>query len=108
MGHERRLSERVRVKVDVQWEGEKGLNHGTIHDINMNGCFVLCSGKIRDGELVKVEVLIPKKKPVALWGEVVNHLDEIGFGMRFTSVGKPESEFLKRLLKRAKEIESSA
>jgi hypothetical protein len=101
------MSERVRVKVDVQWEGEKGPNQGTIHDINMNGCFVLCSGKLRDGELVKVEVLIPQKKPVVLWGEVVNHLDEIGFGMRFTSVGKTESDFLKRVLKRAREKESS-
>jgi hypothetical protein len=108
MGHERRSSERLKVKVDVQWEGEKGLNHGTIHDINMNGCFVLCSGVIRDGELVKVEVLIPKKKPIALWGEVVNHLDEIGFGMRFTGVGKTESEFLQRLLKRARAKEPSA
>jgi len=99
---ERRRAERVRVDIEVQWEGESGPHKGVIHDINMNGCFMFSSGAVRDGEMVNVQFNLPRKKSLALWGEVVNHLDEIGFGMKFNGAGKTESDFVKRLIERAK------
>lgn len=103
MSHERRRAERVKVNLDVRWEGYRERNKGTISDISSNGCFVLCSGAVTDGEPVKIEFILAREKVLAIGGEVVNHVDEIGFGMRFAGVGKHESNFLKRLIERARD-----
>jgi hypothetical protein len=103
MSQERRRAERVKVNLDVRWEGHRERSQGTISDISSNGCFVLCSGAVKDGEPVKIEFILAREKVLAMAGEVVNHVDEIGFGMQFAGVGKQESTFLKRLIERARD-----
>jgi hypothetical protein len=101
MTMERRAAPRVQVNLEVSWQAEDKSRQGTISDISVSGCFVLCSGDVADGNAVSVEFHLARAKAIALRGEVVNHHDEIGFAMRFTEVGKKESAFLKKLVERA-------
>ncbi len=100
---ERRVAERVPVDLAVEWEGEKGRCKGSISELSTEGCFVLGSGEVSDGELIRLEIAMPRKKVMVLWGEVRNHLDEIGFGMKFTNTGDLETKRLKRMVQRARE-----
>lgn len=103
MINERRLNERVRVDLAVHWEGEKGRCNGVIHDLSIEGCFVLGASQVADGELVRLEIEMPRKKVMVLWGEVTNKLDEIGFGMKFTTTGPTETKRLRRMIDRTRE-----
>ncbi|HEY0547518.1 MAG TPA: PilZ domain-containing protein [Pyrinomonadaceae bacterium] len=98
MNMERRVAPRVRVNLEVSWQAGDKPRQGTVSDISVGGCFVLCAGDVADGNSVSVEFRLARAKAIALRGEVVNHHDEIGFAMRFTEVGKKESAFLKRLI----------
>lgn len=98
---DRRSSPRAPVNLGIQWEGYVGPRRGTISDISTGGCFILCSGEVLDGQNVKISIKLPKGKAVHLWGEVVNHVDEIGFAVRFSNVGDAEKRFLSKLVDRA-------
>ncbi len=101
MSMERRRAPRARVNLDVSWQAGNEARKGTISDISVSGCFVLCSGDVNDGNPVEVEFHLARAKAIALRGEVVNHHEEIGFAMRFTEIGRKESSFLKKLVERA-------
>lgn len=103
MIEERRLNERVSVELAVHWEGEKGRCSGLMSSLSVSGCFVLGASQVGDGELIRLEIVMLRKKIMVLWGEVTNHLDEIGFGMKFTNIGQVETKRLKRMIERAKE-----
>ena len=49
-GIDRRGNERFVVNIDVEWEGLTGKQTGTISDISVSGCFVLCSGEVENGD----------------------------------------------------------
>ena len=103
MDYERRRNERVKVNLVVHWEAEKGRCEGVMGDLSIEGCFVLGPTQVYDGELIRLEIPLPKNKVMVLWGEVTNHLDEVGFGMRFTTSGPTETNRLKRMIERARE-----
>ncbi len=46
--------ERRSVSIDVEWEDLISRKPETIGDISAQGCFVLCSGEVEDGENVKI------------------------------------------------------
>ena len=97
-GSERRTSPRFAVNLDVYWESLGGREHGTISDISTLGCFVLCSGIVEDGETIKLQLPLMSGKTIELWGEVVNHVFEMGFGLRFIDSGDAKRLFLERLI----------
>jgi hypothetical protein len=97
-GSERREATRYTVEIDVEWEGSIGRKRGTISDISMNGCFVLSSGEVEDRELVKIILFLSGGERAEFWGEVVNHIYDIGFAMRFTGMNKEQKEFLEKFL----------
>jgi hypothetical protein len=99
-GNERRGIKRIVVNIKVEWEGANGRQQGTINDLSRQGCFILCSGEVEDGEYVKVFLPLADKMKVQFWGEVVNHIYEIGFAVRFIELSGPQKEFLERLVKR--------
>jgi hypothetical protein len=98
---ERRAAPRAPINLGISWEGYIGPRRGTISDVSTNGCFVLCSGEVLDGQRVKISIKLPKGKAVHLWGEVVNHVDDIGFAVRFVNTGESEKKFLSKLVDRA-------
>lgn len=101
-GNERRAEERFAVNIEIEWEGSAGRKKGTISDVSASGCFVLCSGEVDDGETVKILIPLADGMKVEFWGEVVNHVLEIGFGANFVALSTPQREFLERIIGSAK------
>jgi PilZ domain len=97
-GDDRRHAERFPVSIEVEWEGMVGRKPGVINDISTQGCFVLCSGEVDDGENVKILFPMPSGKKLQLWGEVVNHVFEIGFGIRFIELSEGQRDFLEKFI----------
>lgn len=97
-GNERRVVKRLVVSIEIEWEGVNGRKNGTINDLNEQGCFVLCSGEVEDGEYVKVFLPLTGGMKVQFWGEVVNHIFEIGFAVRFIEMSDAQKEILKKLI----------
>jgi len=97
-GRNRRKVERVSVNIDVEWEGLTGRKSGTISDISAIGCFILSSGELTDGEAVKIFLPLTDGMKVQFWGEVVNHVFEIGFAVRFIELSEAQKDFLEKFI----------
>ena len=93
-GDDRRTLERFKVNIEIDWEGLAGKKNGTISDLSTVGCFVLCSGEVEDGEKVKIFFPLTDGRKIQLWGEVANHIYEIGFAMRFIDLTDAQKDFL--------------
>jgi hypothetical protein len=93
-GEERRAAERFPVNIDIEWEGLVGRKAGTISDMSPIGCFVLCSGEVEDGETIKIFFPLTDGRTIQLWGEVANHVFEIGFAIKFIELSEAQQEFL--------------
>lgn len=100
-GEERRGANRYALDVNVEWEGQKGRQPGSISDVSLDGCFVLGSGDVTDGEIVKIFVPIADGMKVQFDGKVANHVLEIGFGVKFQPLSAAQRELLARLVERA-------
>lgn len=100
-GHERRATNRYPVEVEVEWEGSSGRQAGTISDVSLDGCFVLSSGDIQDGDAVKLFVPLADGMKVQFDGKVANHVYEIGFGIRFGSLSAAQRDLLTQMVRRA-------
>lgn len=97
-GKERRETERYSVNIDVEWEGSVGRRKGTISDISLFGCFVLSSGEVDDSETVKIFLPLTDGMKVQFLGEVINHVFEIGFAVRFVEVSPAQQDYLEKLV----------
>ena len=93
-GNDRRAVERLKVNFEVEWEGLVGRKTGIISDISPYGCFVLCSGEVEDGENVKIFLPLSDGRKIQFWGEVSNHVFEIGFAIKFIELSDAQKEFL--------------
>lgn len=100
-GNERRSSNRFPIEIDIEWEATGKRDSGTISDVSLDGCFVLGSGEVNDGDAVKVFVPLADGMKVQFDGTVANHVFEIGFGVRFTSLNSAQRELLIRLVQDA-------
>jgi hypothetical protein len=101
-GNDRRTAPRFAVSVPVIWEGKSGRKKGTVNDISREGCFVLCSGDVDDGEIIKLFMPLSDGMKVQILGEVVNHIFELGFGVRFVELSVAQRNFISKLLDAAK------
>lgn len=94
IGRDRRAVERFQVNIEIEWEGLVGRKLGTIGDLSQVGCFILCSGEVEDGENIKIFFPLTDGRKIQLWGEVSNHVFEIGFAVKFIELTEAQSEFL--------------
>ena len=97
-GGDRRTAPRYSVNINVEWQAAVGRKKGTVNDISREGCFVLCSGEVEDGERVLVFFPLSDGIKVQFTCEVVNHIYEIGFGVRFMELSAAQKEFLTKLI----------
>ena len=97
-GSERRTMPRYSVNIEIEWEANAGRSRGTINDISREGCFVLCSGEVEDGETAKILFPLSDGMKVQFLGEIVNHIYEIGFGVRFIELSAAQKGFLSKLI----------
>jgi hypothetical protein len=101
-GKERRENDRYSVNIDVEWEGMVGRKSGTLSDISREGCFVLSSGEVEDTENVKIFLPLTEGMKVQFWGQVINHVFEIGFAVRFIELSPAQKDFLEKFIESLK------
>jgi hypothetical protein len=97
-GRERRRAPRVKVNLHARWEGDYGRHDANVTSLSKLGCFVLSGGKVKQKELIRLEILFPNDGTSSLWGEVVDAAEEIGFAMQFTSTEASEQARLEEFL----------
>jgi PilZ domain len=93
-GQDRRNADRLKTNIEIAWEGIVGRKVGAINDLSRHGCFVLCSGEVEDNEHVKLFFPLTDGRTISILGEVVNHVIEIGFAVRFVKLSAGQEEFL--------------
>ena len=98
MEKERRAFPRARVNLPARWEGVLSRENATVTDISRSGCFVLSGGKVEKKELVWLEIQLPDRDPVHVWGEVVDEATDIGFAVRFNSASNEDEALLAQFL----------
>lgn len=101
-GKDRRNVARFNVNIDVEWETKLGRKKGTVSDLSLAGCFVLCSGDVEDGDKIKLLWPLSDGMKVQFSGEVVNHTFEIGFAMNFVELSGAQRDFLKKFIESLK------
>jgi hypothetical protein len=87
----KRRSPRFNVNFHARWEGEWAEREGMITDLSGGGCFVLTGELVKLGELVRIELRLPRQGHITLWGHVVHHEEERGFAVRFAPFLDEES-----------------
>lgn len=97
-GSERRSVKRFELSLEIEWEASRGRESGVLGDISENGCFVLGSGDVEDGETVNIYVPISDGMKIQFTGTVINHVVEIGFGMSFVGLNSAQEELIQRFI----------
>jgi PilZ domain-containing protein len=95
-GGDRRQHERFALEQNVSGDGSSGHWEGTMSDISSTGCFILSSGDLEDGDRVRIDIPLIAGGTVSLWGDVVNHVYEIGFGVSFVGLTDAQRSYLER------------
>lgn len=90
---------RYPVEIEVEWEGSVGRSTGSMSDVSLDGCFVLSSGDVNDGETVKLFVPLADGMKVEFGGRVANHVFEIGFGVRFDQLSAAQRDLLIKVVR---------
>jgi hypothetical protein len=79
---ERRSTQRLRTNLNARWESLKSQGRGSVCDLSAGGCFVLSGGEVKSGELIQMQLFV-EDQIVALWGQVIYVVSEMGFAVRF-------------------------
>lgn len=97
-GVERRAHPRKELTINVEWEDLSGRYPGTLSDLSESGCFVLSSGDVSDGDVIKVFLPLGEGMKVQMIGEVRNHLIEVGFALRFIEPTEAQVNVIRGLI----------
>jgi hypothetical protein len=97
-GQDRRTHNRRNVSIDVEWENSDGRRTGTVSDLSEVGCFVLSSGAVGAGDKVKLFLPLGDGMKVQVFGEVRNHVLEIGFALRFLEQTDAQTDVITGLM----------
>ena len=83
---ERRADLRYKVSFRVHWGREESPDvEGQVTDLSAGGCFVLSAGVVNKGDLVKLQIEMPGRGDLMIWGNVTHWVRDAGFGVRFTT-----------------------
>lgn len=100
-GTDRRSTNRYPVDIAVEWETSGPRNPGSMSDVSFDGCFVLASGEVVDGDHVKLFVPLADGMKVQFTGRIANHVYDIGFGVMFDPLSAPQRDLLVSLVRSA-------
>ena len=85
-GPERRESPRYKVSLRARWGGREWAGReGTVTNLSADGCFVMTEDAAAEGELVQVQVELPRGAALPLWGNVIHSVEGKGFAIRFST-----------------------
>ena len=103
-GTERRETNRYPVSVNIEWEVNTIRLPGTLSDVSFDGCFVLSSGEVTDGDTIRIFVPLADGMKVQFGGKITNHVFEIGFGVKFDQLSTAQRELLVNLVKASEKV----
>ena len=98
-GEERRGTNRYPIEINVEWEAGAGRQPGSMSDVSLDGCFLLSSGDVNDGDTVKIFVPLADGMKVQFDARVANHVYEIGFGVKFATLSTAQRELLVKIVR---------
>ena len=101
MGDERRQYGRVRLPMEVRWEGLSGRHAARVYDLSLGGCYVETMGQAARGERLRFEIKLPTGRWLSLEGEVVHAQPHMGFGLRLINLSGTDRAMLAHLLEYA-------
>lgn len=85
-GSERRADRRHRVNLRVNMmRGESPEVEGDVTNLSAGGCFVESDIKVGEDDLVKLRLTLPGRGDLIIWGNVVFHVKDKGFGLHFSA-----------------------
>jgi len=93
-GADRRTTNRYPVDLAIEWETTGRRFTGSMSDVSFEGCFVLGSGDVADGDDVRLFVPIGEGIKAEFTGKIANHVYEIGFGVKFDDLSDPQREVI--------------
>lgn len=88
MGDERRFQERVKLVLEVRWEGLVGKHEARLSDLSVGGCFIESISQVVLHERVRFEIQMPWGRWLPLQGEVVSIQTGFGFAIRLTEMSE--------------------
>lgn len=100
----RRRNERVRLTLEVRWEGLSGMHTARLYDISLSGCYIESPGTTQSGERTRFEVQSPTGRWLQFRGEVVHSQTYMGFGVRFLGLSELQRRTLALLIAYAHSI----
>jgi len=98
MTDDRRKSERVRLPLDMSWEGLSGRHPARVYDLCEDGCYVETIGQATVGEKIQFEVELPTGRRLRLQAEVIHSQPNLGFGVRLLQVPEADRQMLGQLI----------
>ncbi|MFZ1699576.1 MAG: PilZ domain-containing protein [Pyrinomonadaceae bacterium] len=98
-GQERRATNRYPVELDIEWQGRGERMPGSLSDISLDGCFILSSGEVEQGDRIRLFVPLDDGMRVEFGGVVANYVFEIGFGLRFDQLSAAQKDLLISIVK---------
>jgi len=101
MVDEQRQFERVRLPMEVHWEGLSGKHAARIYDLSLSGCYVETLGQVTPGERIRFEIELPTGRWLRLEGEAVHAQPSMGFGVRLINLSATDRDMLAHLLEYA-------
>lgn len=97
-GPDRRRHTRLGLQLDVTWGDSLVRKPGLMSDLSPTGCFILSSGDVEDGDQVRIDIPLNTGGTLSLWGEIANHVRDIGFGVRFVALTDAQRDYLERFI----------
>lgn len=98
-GQERRGTNRYPISIDIEWETTGARQPGSISDVSFDGCFILSSGEVEDGDTARIFVPLADGMKVQFGGKIANHVFEIGFGVKFDQLSVAQRDLLVKLVR---------
>jgi hypothetical protein len=85
-GSERRAERRHKVALRVNLtRGESPEVEGDVTNLSVGGCFVESDIRVSEDDLVKLRLNFPGRGDLIIWGNVVFHVKDKGFGLLFSA-----------------------
>jgi hypothetical protein len=85
-GDEKRADRRYKVNLRVTLtRGESPEVEGDVTNLSAGGCFVESDIKVSEDDLVKLRLSLPGRGDLIIWGNVVFHVEDKGFGLHFSA-----------------------
>lgn len=92
-GSERRTDRRHKVNLRVNMtRGESPEVEGYVTNLSTGGCFVESDTKVSEDDLVKLRLNLTGRGDLTIWGNVVFHVKDKGFGLRFSAFSHGEAK----------------